>query len=132
MGLKACGNVTLSINSVDFSAFTDSLSFNIDVTSIDYQTLDDCAIKKIPSFPRVTLEHQGYYNGPDAGELEREIYDAMDGNAMAGVPVVVTFDTVTYTFSAAFSDNLRIEAPVDGVLITSGKWQSIDGSVTRS
>jgi len=136
MAIKSCENVTLTINSVDMSAVTDEVTVKMDMNTIEHRDLAECSVKKEPTYPSNEISHKGYYNGPDAGELEGEIYAALGVDSTNGVPVVVAITdaagTKTYTIALAMSTNLIIESTADNLLLVSGTWRPTDGIMART
>jgi len=136
MAIKSCEQVTLSVNSVDMSAVTDEVTVKMDMNTIEHRDLAECSVKKEPTYPSNEISHKGYYNGPDAGELEGEIYAALGVEQASAVAVAVAITegatTKTYTITNAMSTNLIIESTSDNLLLVSATWRPTDGAMTRA
>jgi hypothetical protein len=136
MAIKSCENVTLTINSVDMSDVTDEVTVEMDMGVITYRDLAECSVKKEPTYPANSIEHKGYYNGPDAGELEGEISAALGVEEASAVTVAVAITeggtTKTYTITNAMATNLVVESTSDNLLMVSATWRPTDGVMSRA
>ncbi len=121
-------NVRLLIDEFDFSGDSNSLTLALSADVIEAPAFQAASVERMPGLPKSKLQHNGYYTGPAAGNLEREL-DARLGTANL-VHVGVLFDTravgnPAYVLPGAWEDQLDIEAPIAELLTLAGSWAEL-------
>lgn len=136
--------VRLLIDEFDFSTDTSGLTLGVNVAAIDAPTLQMDALQRLAGMSGAKLEHNGYYTGPDVGDLERELSARL--GTQTPVTVMVLLDTRTignpaYVLPATWGEQLTLEAPLSDLLTLSGAWGEmpaqrgvvlLDGAVTAT
>jgi hypothetical protein len=118
-------HVRLLIDEFDFSMDTSGLTLGLNVAAIDAPTLQMSALQRLAGMSGAKLEHNGYYTGPEVGDLERELTVRL--GSQTPVTVLVLLDTRTvgnpaYILPATWGEQLTIEAPLSELLTVSGAW----------
>jgi hypothetical protein len=136
--------VRLLIDQFDFSTDTSGLTLALNVAAIDAPSLQMDALQRLAGMSGAKLEHNGYYTGPDVGNLERELSARL--GTQTAVTLMVLLDTRTignpaYVLPATWGEQLTIEAPLSDLLTLSGAWGEmpaqrgivlLDGAVTAT
>jgi hypothetical protein len=115
----------LLIDHHDFSLDTASLTLTLAADAIDAPALQMDALQRIPGNPSAKLEHNGYYTGPDAGQLEAELAQRL--GSTTPVTLAVLFDTRTpgnpaYVLENIWGEQLTLDTPIDKLLTLAGAW----------
>lgn len=118
-------NTKILIDQHDFSGQTNGVVLNTDTSIIEYQVLQNAGVLKIPNLVSPAIEHRGYYNGPDAGDIEAELHSRL-GSAN-DVYVGLVFGThlaapVGYVLPQSFNQQLRIDTPIENLIAVNGNW----------
>ncbi len=133
MAVKAC-NTKVLVDEFDFSGESSGVVLDGTVNAITYNVLQTCADLVIPTSPALALQHNGYYTGPDAGKLERELYDRLGTSSAVYVAALFgTGGTVVpaYVMDQTWGQQLKLEMPVDGLLTVNGNWPNGNEAVHR-
>lgn len=143
MGVPA-RKVRLLIDEFDFSTDTGGVTVQLTDEALDGTGLQMDGALYVPGFPSASIEHKGFYTGPQAGRLEAEL-DARLGSE-APVTVAVLLDTrrvgnPAYVLEGTWGEQLTPEAPIKDLITLSGKWAAmpvrrglvlLDGPVTAT
>jgi hypothetical protein len=127
MGIRAC-NTRILIDEFDFSGDTQGVKLAMTVEALDANTLQTCARKAIAGNPSGSIEQNGYWAGPDAGDIEHELNDRL--GTETPVVVSVLFDTralgnPAYVMPETFASKVMIEAPFENLLTIAATWDGI-------
>jgi hypothetical protein len=125
MPIKAY-NTRLLVDEFDFSGDTKGVTLSFAVSTLEANTLQSAAAKRIAGPVDGTLECQGYWAGGDAGLLDNEVYDRLGSET--GCVVSVLFDTRAvgnpgYTQRTTWGQQMKIDSPVDNLITLDSTWQ---------
>lgn len=115
------------IDQHDFSGQTNGWSVEIPVGVIEYGVLQQNTLRKLPTFPTPSIVHNGWYDGPDAGDMADYFHDKLgSGNDVIVAVIAGTHSPipVAQVLPTSFGQQLKIDAPVAGLLTLSGNWPS--------
>lgn len=115
------------LDGYDFSGQTNGVSIEVPVGVLEYGVLQQNAMSKIPSYPTPAIVHNGYYDGPNAGEMF-DYFDDKLGSAN-DVTVGVILGTslaipVGYVLPTSFGQQLKVGGPYNGLITLNGNWPS--------
>lgn len=118
-------NTKILIDEFDFSGQTNGVVLSLDTSVIEYMVLQNAGVLKLPNLVSPAIEHRGYYNGPDAGDIEYELHARLA--AANDVYVAVVLGTagaapVAYVLPSTFNQQLRLDAPIENLLSVNGNW----------
>lgn len=118
-------NTKILVDEFDFSGTTNGVLLSTDTSVIEYMVLQNNGVLKLPNLVSPAIEHRGYYNGPDAGDIEYEL-NARLGSAndvIVGVVVGTNLAApVGYVLPSTFNQQLRIETPIENLISVNGNW----------
>ena len=117
--------VKLLIDQWDFSGDNNSVSGEITVPDLDETTFQATALLKQPGLPSATIQHAGYFSGPGAGTIEKELYDRIGTATPVQLGVMLHSSLVNspmYISRAAWGQQLRIQAPAKELITLEGQW----------
>lgn len=120
-------NTRVLTDEFDFSGNSNSIEVGLEVPNIDYNVFQTSHVLRIPNNPSATIAHNGYYNGPDAGDWEKELYDRLGTTTAAYATAIFgTSETipVAYTIDSTWSDQLAVAAQTDQLITVNGNWAS--------
>ena len=124
MPIKAC-HVRVLVDGVDLSTQSNSAVLSMDVGAIDFSTFQVCTIQRQPIAANAVLEHAGYFHVPNAGYIEKEMYDRLADNDDSLISLVLGTNLVVpvaYFFTTGWNGNLKIDAPIKNLLTVQGRW----------
>lgn len=133
MAVKAYQSRIL-IDGYDLSGISNAWTLTGAVSALEHAVLQTAGVLRVPDASSFTLDHNGYFNGPDDGDLEKELYDRL--GTTDTVYATVVMDTagavpVAYTLANTWNSQLTLAAPVAGLLTAAGKWEGADGGTYR-
>jgi hypothetical protein len=122
----------LLIDEFDFSSDHSGLTFTVANAPIDVPAFQTEGLQRLPGPVSATLQHNGYYTGPDVGDLEAELHDRLGSET--AVYVATLFDTravgnPAYVLPSTWGQQLTLDAPIDKLLTVAGNWA--EGPVQR-
>lgn len=121
---KAC-NARLIIDGYDVSSQSSGMTINLDVPAFEYDVFQTCTTQVEPGTPASTLEHNGYFYGVTAGNLEYELQSRL-GSAtpmfVAGIPDDTLPVVPAYVIDSTFAASMKIDTPVKELIAIAGKW----------
>lgn len=126
MTVKAC-NVRIYVDKYDLTAKSNVLTIDNNIGVLEYSVFGDCSVLKLPNVSEMMVEHGGFFTTPDAGELEKEIYDSLgDTSDVVSAFIVGThYDTpIAYVLDDSFSATLRLNAQTNQLLTVNGNWKN--------
>jgi hypothetical protein len=117
------------LNQYDLSTQSNSLSVAMPVNVIDVTTFQATAMQYIPVLQSgATIAHSGYFTGSIAGKLEKEFYTGMTTAVTVAAMLGTNTDACpVYVLPDTRNDNFTIDAPVEGVIATTGNWNQGTG-----
>lgn len=124
MPIRGCQTKIL-IDEWDLSGQSNSVGITADVAVLDYVTFQNCYQQRVPGLPMSAIQHNGYFSGPGAGEMEEELHARLgSGNdVIVGVILGTSLAApVGYCLRTAFGQQLRLNAPVAELLTVEGNW----------
>lgn len=115
------------LDGYDFSGQTNGVSVEVPVGVLEYGVLQQNAMSKIPSYPTPSIVHNGYYDGPNAGQM-MDYFDDKLGSAN-DVTVGVILGTslaipIGYVLPTSFGQQLKVGGPYNGLITLNGNWPS--------
>lgn len=122
--IRGCQTKIL-IDEWDLSGQSNSVNLTADVAVLDYVTFQNCFQQRIPGLPMSAIQHNGYFSGPGAGEMEEELHARLgSGNdVIVGVILGTSLAApVGYVLPTSFGQQLRINAPVAELITVDGAW----------
>lgn len=122
------------VDSLDLSGQSNQFALKIDAQAIDYQVFQQSAKQRLPTDPAATLDHSGYWEGPGAGNLEKEIYDRLGANGTGQIAAILGASAaapVCYVFPNAYSATLDLQAQTAQLLTVAGQWVVESGAFFR-
>lgn len=125
-------NTRILVDRYDLSGMSNALALAIDSTAIEYNVFQDPAKQFVAGNPTSTLQHNGYYTGPGASELENVLYSYMTANgqvtAILGTNQPVP---VAYVIPTAYNGQMTIDSPVNELITLQGTWNVSAGQLYR-
>ena len=123
MAIKAW-QTRLLVDGYDFSGDTKGLTLSFAVGSLEANTLQSAAAKRIPGAVDGTLECQGYWDA--AGAVDAAFYARLGSET--GCVVSVLFDTravgnPAYTQRTTWNQQMKVDSPVDNLVTLDSTWQ---------
>ena len=120
-------NTRILIDEFDFSGNSNGIEVNMELPTIDYNVFQTGHTLRIPDSPSVNIAHNGYYNGPNAGDWHTELNSRLGTTTPAYATVV--FDTagtkpVAYTIDSAWTDQLNVNAQTGQLITVNGNWSN--------
>lgn len=133
---RACGLVTVTVNSVDISEAVSEVTIDFEVGTSESANFADCAVDRAPTFSKCTISGTFYYNGPSAGDVAAEVEAALGGVTTPTVTVALSDGaasptTVTYGITAAAATDYELDSSVEDWLSGNFTFVSTDGVITR-
>ena len=118
-------SVRLLIDEFDFSTDSSGLTLTVANGVIDAPSFQMTGVERLPGPVGVSLEHNGYYTGPDVSDLQAELNDRL--GTETPVYVAALFDTralgnPAYVLPATWGAQLTLDTPIDKLLTIAGKW----------
>ena len=111
------------IDEYDLSGQSNSVNIDASVAVLDYVTFQACYQQRTPGLPSSAIAHNGYFNGSGAGQLEEELHARLGSGNDVYVGVILGTELaipVGYVLATAFGQQLKLDAPVDGLLTVQG------------
>lgn len=121
-------NTRVLVDEFDFSTSAKGVTVTSAVDALEASTLQSEAKQAIPGGSDGTIELSGYYTGPNAGDLEQELYDRLGSED--GCVVSVLLDTTAvgnpaYVQQTTWGNQLKLDGPLADLITLDGKWQDI-------
>jgi hypothetical protein len=113
------------IDEFNFSGVSNQASVELTLAALDASNFETAAMAYVPGLPSGQINHGGYYNGPAAGDLERELEARLGGAGDAYVAVLFGTNTAgcpCYVGPATWGQQLTITMPFDGLITLAGQW----------
>lgn len=113
------------LDGYDFSGLTNGVSIDIPVGMLEYGVLQQNSMSKIPSYPTPAIVHNGFYDGPNAGQMFDYFHDKLGSANDVTVGVILGTSLaipVAYVLPTSFGQQLKIDAPYNQLLTLSGNW----------
>lgn len=130
---KAC-NARFLLDGYDMSGQSSGCAIALDTSVLEYDEMQNCAGLKLPTAVVTVFDHNGYYTDKTAGYLEKEVYDRLGATADNYIGYIPD-DTLTvapaYVIDNTFAAQLKVEAPVKGLLTVTGQWPTGDYPTAR-
>lgn len=133
MAVKAYQTKIL-LDQYDFSGQTNSVQIDCPVGVLEYQVLQNGHVQKLPSYPTPAIVHNGYYDGPAAGDMFDFFHDELGSANDITVGVILGTSLaipVAYVLPTSFGQQLRIDVPVANLLTLSGNWPAGNDKLYR-
>lgn len=118
----------------DFSGQSNGITVSSDVKALDYSVLQNAGQLRIPGLPTGMIEHNGYHSTPGAGQLEYELNARLGTSTDVVVAAVLGTSEpvpVAYVLPTSFNSQLKVKAPIAGLLEVSGAWPAKSSQMLR-
>ena len=127
MGVRAL-KVRLLVDEFDFSGDSNGVTVALNGEAIDASAFQQDGALYVAGLPSASIEHNGYFTGAGAGEIEQELSDRL--GTETPVTVAVLLDTralgnPAYVLDGTWGQQLTIEMPVKELITLMGKWASM-------
>lgn len=122
------------LDGYDFSGLTNGVSIDIPVGMLEYGVLQQNSMSKIPSYPTPAIVHNGFYDGPNAGQMFDYFHDKLGSANDVTVGVILGTSLaipVAYVLPTSFGQQLKIDAPYNQLLTLSGNWPAGTSRIYR-
>ena len=133
MPIKACQSKIL-IDQWDFSGATNGFTVNMEAKSLDYAVLQNCAQLRLPGLPMANIEHNGYFTGPNAGDMEYEMNARLASVSTIRLACILGTSAaipVAFVMNSTFNQQLKYKAHVEGLLEIAGNWPAGNEKLVR-
>lgn len=114
-------DIKILIDQFDFSGASNAASGDWSVPELDNSGFQADALTFEPGLSSGKLTHKGYYDGDDAGDLEKELRDRL-GTASAVHLGVLLDDTVAYVSAQAWQQQVKLDMPLNDLITIEGSW----------
>lgn len=113
------------LDQYDFSGQTNGVSLDIPVGVLEYGVLQQGSMSKLPSYPTPSIVHNGFYDGPSAGQMFDYFHDKLgsDNDVTVGV-ILGTSEAIPvgYVLPSSWGQQLKIAAPHNQLITLNGNW----------
>lgn len=132
-GIKGA-DAKILIDQWDLSGQSNGISITGDVKQLEYAVLQGLGMNRLPGLPMASIEHNGYFTAPNAGDLEYEMNARLGSNsgivaaAILGTSLAVP---VAYVLNTTFGQQLKIKGQTDQLITVQGNWPAKADKLVR-
>lgn len=126
----AAKHTKILVDEFDFSGSTNAAGMSSTVAALDTTAFQDDAMTQIAGLPGGMLTQNGYYTGPDAGDIEAELYarQAADNDVYVAILFGTNVaDCPAYIAPTSFGQNFKLNSPAAEVITLSAEWAAAAG-----
>ncbi len=130
----ASKNTAILFEQYALTGLSNSVQIGVNVGVLDTTPFGVDAMTSIPNLPASTIEHGGYFTTPDAGALERSIYDELGGAGDVVLAILLGTNVAAcpaYVLPTAWGGQLTLSSAIATVLQVAGTWQAGATTVLR-
>lgn len=118
----------------DLSGDSNQLELDINSNAIEYNVFQTPAQQSIAGVPDAKLTVNGYYNGPDTGDMEERLYTMLANESAPRVAAVLGTNQpipVAYVLPSTYNSQLNIATPVNNLITLQGLWPTKTSQLYR-